>query len=100
MTHKNSHRGQLSDISAPEQQRSEHVEMPDGDEYEVDSILRHKRAGRGFTFLTLMTGEVTHEAEWLPKKSVVDKDGTSTKSWKNYIRLKNILSQYKTPDGY
>ncbi len=55
---------QPSDISGPVVQRPDPVPAVEGTEYVVDKILRHRKRGRGFQFLTLVKGNPTHEAEW------------------------------------
>jgi hypothetical protein len=70
------------------------VPAVDGDEHVVDKILRHRKRGRGFQFLTQMKGDPSHDVTWQPTKDFVDRDGTVTKVWQEYIRRHNLLPQY------
>lgn len=57
------------------------VPVPDADGsllHEVDSILAHRRRGKGYQWLTLMKGAPQHEASWQPTRDFVDDDGTLT----------------------
>ena len=68
--------------------------MISGDEQIVDSILAHGKRGRGFQFLTLMKGDPDHDATWQPTKDFVDRDGTVTNIWLEYIKKNHILPEY------
>ena len=94
ISHTIPHKEQLADIAASFQPRPEPVQAEEGEEYEVKAILKHRDRGKGCQFLTLMKGKPTHDAHWLRKKSFVDKDGTVTKLWKEYIYRTEILHQY------
>ena len=85
------HFSQPSEISAPVIQRPDPVPTAEGKEYVVDKILRHRRRGRGYQFLTLMKGDPTHEAEWQPMRDFIDKDGTMNAKFLEYIKKQNIL---------
>ena len=68
--------------------------VPDNDGsllYVVDTILSHRKRGRGLQFLTLMKGAPSHEAQWQPTRNFVDKDGTMTKAFYEYITKHNLL---------
>lgn len=85
---------QPTDIALPVPPRPDPVPTFEGEEHVVEAILKHKRRGRGYLFLTLMKGAPTHEAEWQPTRDFVDKDGTVTDAWHQYIVEKNILPEY------
>ena len=85
---------QPSDIAPPIPAQPEPVPGIEGNEYEVEKILAHRKKGRGYQFLTLMKGSPTHDAEWQPMKDFVDTDGTVTEVWHKYIKHNNILPQY------
>lgn len=85
---------QPKDIAKPVETRPLPVPAVEGDEHVVEGILKHRPRGRGFQFLTLMKGAPLHDATWQPTKDFVDKDGTVTKVWKDYVKEKNILQQY------
>ena len=55
-------------------------------EYEVEKILKHRKRGKGYQWLTLMKGTPTHEAQWQPTGDFVDKDKTMTKAFYDYIK--------------
>jgi len=38
-----------------------------------------------------MKGTPTHEAEWQPTRDFIDKDGTLTTAFLEYIKEKNLL---------
>ena len=63
-----------------------------GDEYVVEKILKHRRKGKGFQFLTLMKGDPTHDAEWQPTRDFIDKDNTINETFLDYIKSQDILS--------
>lgn len=60
--------------------------------FKVDRILAHRKRGRGFQWLTLMQNSSTHEAQWQPTRDFVDKDGTLTKAFRDYIVRNKLLS--------
>lgn len=84
---------QPADIAVPVSPRPDPVPAVEGDEFIVESILKHRKRGRGFQFLTLMKGEPPHDAEWLPTRNFVDEDGTKNDKFLEYIRKHNILPQ-------
>ncbi|PXF42428.1 hypothetical protein BWQ96_07839 [Gracilariopsis chorda] len=94
VSHTIPHKKQTTDIAASVQPRPEPIQTEEGEEYEVAAILKHKKRGKEFQFLTLMEGAPNHDSEWLSKKSFVDKDGTVTGVWQEYIRQAGILPQY------
>ncbi len=83
---------QNSEIAPPVVNRPDPVPTIEGTEYIVDKILKHRRKGRGFQFLTLMKGDPTHDAEWQPTKDFVDKDGTMNDVFLDYIKKNEILN--------
>lgn len=85
---------QPADISQPVPPRPEPVPTVSGQEYIVEKILKHRKRGRGYQFLTLMKGEPNHDASWLPTSNFVDKDGTVTEVWHKYLLEHNILQEY------
>lgn len=78
------------DIVLPDTPRPDPVPAVEGDEFVVEIILKHWKRGSGFQFLTLMKGEPLHDAEWLPTRNFVEKDGTNVK-FLEYIRNHRIL---------
>ena len=85
---------QPRDIAQPVEHRPLPVPTIEGDEHVVAEILKHRPRGRGFQFLTLMKGAPRHDATWQPTKDFVDRDGTVTKVWQEYIKNVGILPQY------
>ena len=55
---------QPKDISQPVAPRPEPLPTIHGDEYVVDKILKHRKRGRGYQFLTLMKYYPNHDAKW------------------------------------
>ena len=87
------HRVQPAGIAQESQPKPAPVTGEDGDlEFEVGSILSHRKRGRGFQFLTLMKGAPRHEAAWQPTGDFVDRDGTVTKVFLDYIVEHGILT--------
>ena len=82
---------QPKDIGIEIPRRPDPVPAPEGEEYVVDNILKHRRRGKGFQFLTLMKGSPTHDAEWQPTRDFVDKDGTINDKFLEYIKSQGIL---------
>ena len=67
--------------------------LRDGEtEYEVEKILKHRRQGKGYQFLTLMKGDPTHEATWRPMKDFVDKGITGNEQFISYIKRNDLFS--------
>jgi len=85
---------QPSDIAQPVEPRPEPVPTVEGEEHIVDKILRHKKSGRGFRFLTLMKGDPIHDAWWQPTSDFVDTDGTVNDVWHKYIVENDIMHKY------
>jgi len=67
------------------------VPMQDEEEFVVEKVLNHRKRGKGYQWLTLMKGEPTHEATWLPTRNVMDEDGTLTEKFHEYIVSNDIL---------
>lgn len=78
--------------------RPELIEMDsDGAElFKVSKILAHRKAGKGYRWLTLMEGDETHEATWQPTKDFVDNDGTITEAFRDYIKEHSLLPDVLT----
>ena len=55
------HQDQSAELAAPVQPRPEPIQASDGEEYEVEANLQHRKRGRGDQFLTMMEGEPTHD---------------------------------------
>ena len=86
------HKEQPADIARELPPRPEPIPDDAGDTlFVVDCILRHRRRGRGFQFLTLMKGAPQHEAQWQPTRDFVDADGTLTAAFRDYIVEHNLL---------
>lgn len=94
VSHTTPYVSQLVDIRADLVERLEPVPAVDRAEQYVESILKHRKRGKGYHFLTLMKGCPTHDAEWQPTSDFVDQDGTVTDVWQRYIRETGILPQY------
>jgi hypothetical protein len=58
------HFEQTSNISSPIPVRPTPVPTSLGPEYEVESILAHRRRGPGYQLSTLTRGDPIHDAEW------------------------------------
>lgn len=83
---------QPSDISKPATQRPAPIPRPDGScLIYVDWILRHRKLGKGFQWLTAKTGTPLHEADWQPTRDFVDSDGTINENFHRYICAHNLL---------
>lgn len=88
------------DIARTEVPRPEPVPDERGELlFVVDSILKHRRRGRGLQFLTLMRGAPQHEAEWQPTRDFVDADGTLTAALKTYIVANRLLPHLHGSDS-
>ena len=61
------------------------------EELPVASILRHRRRGKGYQWLTLYSGTPQHEARWLPTTAFIDDDGTTTEAFQRYIKQHHLL---------
>ena len=93
VSHTTPYVSQLVDIRADAVERPEPVPAVDGDENYVEAILKHRKRGRGYQFLTLMKGSPIHDAEWQPTSDFVDRDGTVTDVCQKYIKETGILPQ-------
>ena len=60
-------------------------------EYEVEKILKHRKRGQGYQWLTLMKGTPTHEAQCQPTGDFADEDKTTTKAFYGYIKKNNLI---------
>ncbi len=100
IVHTTPYHEQPSDISAPVKKRADPVPAVGGEEYIVESILNHRKRGKGYQFLTLMKGSPTYDAEWQPSRDFIDKDGTITDVFLEYIKKKNILPHLYVEAGY
>ncbi len=96
--HTNPYSKQPSEISAPILQRPDPIPAIEGTEYVVHEILKHRRRGREYQFLTLMKGDPTHDAEWQPMRDVVDKDGTINEEFARYIKDNSIQHHVHVDD--
>ena len=65
---------QPSDIAKPISPRPDPVPTVQGGAYVVEKILKHRKRGRGYQWLTLMKGTPTHEAKWQQARDFTDKD--------------------------
>jgi len=59
--------------------------------YKVDKLLKHRKRGRGYQFLTLLEGVPRHEAVWQPSRDFIDADGTLTEAFHKYIVEHGLL---------
>lgn len=76
----------LADLQQPVQLRPD----PAPDEvremnFEVDRIIGHRKRGRSYLWLTLLTGTPQHDAECEPARDFLDTDGTLTSAFHDYI---------------
>ena len=62
--------------------------------YAVQEIMAHKRAGRGYRFLTRYSGQQQSDAGWEPTSMFVDSDKSINDVFRAYIRTHNILQKY------
>ena len=85
------HYEQPNEIAVETPVKPDPVPTNTGEEYEVEAILRHRKKGSGFQFLTLMKGDPTHDAEWQPTRDFVDRDGTMNEKFYEYIKKNRIL---------
>ena len=88
--HTKPHYEQPLDISSSVPVRPTPVPTALGPEYEVESILAHRRRGRGYQFLTLMKGDPIHDAEWQPARDFIDPDGTMTEALMKYVQEQHL----------
>jgi hypothetical protein len=88
--HTTPHYEQQLDISFPVPVRPTPVPTALGPEYEVESVLAHRRRGRGYQFLTLMKGDPIHDAEWQSARDFIDPDGTMTQALQQYVQDHNL----------
>lgn len=54
--------------------------------YRVHQILDHRRMGKGYQFLTHLTGKAEQDAEWQPTKDFVNTDGTINAAHLEYLK--------------
>ena len=94
VSHTIPHKEQPAEIAAFFQSRPEPIQAEEGEEYEVDLFSIIEKEEECDQFQAVMKEEPNHDAEWLSKKSFVDKDGTVTGIWKEYIRREGILPHY------
>jgi hypothetical protein len=66
------------------------VPTASGPEFEVESILAHRRCGRGYQFLALMWGNPIHNAEWQPARNFIDPNDITTEALHKYIHDHNL----------
>ena len=59
------HKEKPAEIAVSVQSRPEPIQADEGEDYEVEDILPHRKSGRGFQFLTAMKGEPTHDDKWV-----------------------------------
>ena len=81
---------QPHDIAVPVPQRPAPFPTSLGDEYVVGKILVPRRPGRGFRFLTLMTGSPRQDATRQPSCDSIDPDGTTTQALIDYLHKKKL----------
>lgn len=92
VSHTTPHRSQPTSLSQPVTPRPDPVPDISGDLlFQVERILAHRKRGRGYQWLTLMTGSPQHEAEWQPTRDFVDADGTLTGAFRDYIVEHGLL---------
>ena len=85
---------QPRDIAKPIPERPVPVPTVYGDEHVVEKILKHRKRGRGYQFLTLMKGVPTHDAVWQPTRDFVDSDETVTAVWQRSNLEAGIIPKY------
>ena len=81
----------LSDIDNPLPPPPEPVMKDQGAEYQVEKILKHRKRGKKYRFLTLMKGDPTHEATWQPTTDFVDDDKTVNEVFLAYIKQQYLF---------
>lgn len=82
---------QSKDLTAETTVQVDPVPTETGQEYLVEAILKHRKKGNGFQFLTLMQGDPNYDAEWQPTKDFVDSDGTMNETFYECIKKNGIL---------
>ena len=90
---------QPNEIAAEVPDKPDPVPTNTGDEYVVEAILKHRKKGNGFQFLTLMKGDPTHDAEWQPTSDFIDPDGTMNEKFYKYIKEYSILEHLWNNQG-
>ncbi len=92
------HKSQSQDISAPVIPPSDLTPTFEGEEYEVEIILNHRKRGTGSQFLTLMKGFPSNDPEWQSTKDFIHADGTINEKFLEYGKSKNISRNLWTTD--
>ena len=54
-------------------------------------ILKNRKQGKGYQFLTLMKSDPTHEATWQPMKGFLDKGNTVNEQFLSYIKRHDLF---------
>lgn len=67
-----------SDLALPISERLDSVPMAGEEENVFESILKHRKRGSGYQFLTLVKRMPNHEAEWQPTRDFVNRGDTIT----------------------
>ncbi len=82
---------QSDTISAPVTKKPDLVPVHGDVEFTVGRILRHRRRGRRYQFLTLMKCDPTPDAKGQAMRDFVGQDGTMNEQFLKYIQENNIL---------
>ena len=70
---------------------------PLGEEFEVESVLKHRQRGKSFQFLVLWKGHPSHDATWEPTEHFRHEDGTYHSSLTDYITLHDLYAEVVIP---
>ncbi len=70
---------------------------PLGEEYEVESVLQHRRRNRSYEFLVHWKGHPRHDASWEPLSNFEDADGTYHESLLSYLDENDIHDEVVIP---
>lgn len=65
----------------------------EGEQVVVDMILSRRKQANEFQFLTLMKGDLHHDAAWCPAKYFIEIGKTFTKVWQTYIQKHGIFPE-------
>ena len=85
---------QSTEISAPVVPKPDPVPGAGGEEeYHVEEILKHRKRGKGYQFITTWKGYPSHDAEWEPSRNFIEKDGTMNQKFYEYIKKNDIMTQ-------
>ena len=95
VSHTTPHRDQPTDIAATIPTRPAPLPTIEGNEYEVEAILKHRKIGRGYQFLTLWKGYPNHDATWQKTSDFIDSRENKNSIWQEYLRDKGILTQHQ-----